>query len=414
MLRLSSRADLGGGEQSAIGVVEDADNGIYVLVRLYGESDCLGEIGTGIADVVADQYRFRKSRLVQEGRWTSCSFGDIQGVLSLSMASSMPAFLELGKGQEFRGYSVIAFADYRDRAIIGNLGANQFLLVRNGELHRMICGSGGARRGPVDRASSQRSFDSLQLYQRQYNELVSFDLLPGDKCILCDADVAEAIIALKGVAGMIESSGLSALSGVLSEQQKKEKSTIFPAVLVESIHNSPPAEKDIFRQEEILGCIAALRKVYLLQDLDYAQILKILEISTVSDHGVGLPVILQGSTGNSIYVIITGEVSVQIGSTVLAMLKSSDHFGEMALLNHSRRNASVYPKSPTRLLTIPGDSLRKLLVEDPAIGVKLLWQLATELSNRLVSSNQKLQSKAYSDQDQDTIRIELGFSTIGD
>lgn len=417
MLRFSSSADLGTGRESPLGVIEDAESGIYVLVKLFGLVDRVVQVGNELADVVAEQYRYRRGRLVQEGKWGTCSLPDLQAVLALSMASLNKAYFELNQNNEFKGYSVVCLAVSRGKAIVGSLGENQLLLVRDGDLHRMVSGTGGTRRGSVDRVSSQRSFDSLQIYQRQYNELVTFDLLPGDRCILCEVEIAESILAIKSIVPQIVQSGIKALNGVLTDQQKNE-ATSFPVLFIEAHNETPPAEQDLFRHEEILGCIAALRKVYLLRDLDYAQILKILEIATVSDHGVGLPVILQGSTGNSIYVIISGEVSVQMGDTVLSELKSCDHFGEMALLNHSRRNASVYPKSHTRLLTIPGEALRKLLVEDSVIGVRLLWQLATELSNRLVGANQKLQAKAKAEknqvQDQDTLKVELGFSTIGE
>jgi CRP-like cAMP-binding protein len=417
MLRCSSSTDLGNGRDATLGVVEDSEIGIFVLVRLYGPVDRVGQAGKELAEVIAEQYRYRRGRLVEEGKWGACSLNDIQAVLALSMASSNRAFFELNQSNEFKGYSIICLAISRGKAIVGSLGETQFLLLRQGELHRVVSGVGGVRRPAVDRVSSQRSFDNVQIHQRQYNELVTFDLLPGDRCILCDVEVGEAILGRKSMVSMLDQSGIKALDGLLSEKQKSEDSS-FPVIFVEARHETPPKEQDLYRNEEILGCIAALRKVYLLQDLHYAQILKILEIATVSDHGVGLPVILQGSTGNSIYVIISGEVTVEMGGAVLAVLKNADHFGEMALLNHSRRNASVYPKSPTRLLTIPGDALRKLLVEDSAIGVRLLWQLATELSNRLVSANQKLQAKGKAEkneiQDQDTLKIELGFSTIGE
>lgn len=415
MLRCSSSADLGSGNETTLGVFEDSDVGIYVLVKVYGVVDRVGQAGKELAEVIAEQYRYRRGRLVQEGKWSTCSLNDVQAVLTLSMASSHRAFFEINQQNEFKGFTVICLAISRGKAIVGSLGDNQFLLLRKGELHRIISGTGGVRRTSVDRVSSQRSFDNLQLHHRQYNEIATFDLLPGDRCILCDVEVAEAILSTKSSIAMIEQGGIRGLDGILTEKQKKESGS-FPVMIVEAHHDNPPNEEDKIRTDEILGSIATLRKVYLLQDLDYAQILKIREIATVSDHGVGLPVILQGSTGNSIYVIISGEVTVQMGDAVLAVLKSADHFGEMALLNHSRRNASVYPKSPTRLLTIPGDALRKLLVEDPAIGVRLLWQLATELSNRLVSANQKLQMKAMAEQnqDQDTLKVELGFSNIGD
>jgi CRP-like cAMP-binding protein len=417
MLTCSSSADLGNREDQALGIVEDSDVGIFVLVKVFGAEDRAGQAGKELACVIAEQYRYRRGRLLQEGKWSNCPFNDIQAVLTLSMASSHRAFFEINQQNEFKGYSVVCLAVSRGKAMVGTLGENQFFLLRKGELHRIVSGTSGVRRSTVDRVSSQRSFDNLQLHQRQYNEIVAFDLLPDDRCILCDAEIGDAILGTKASIAMIEKGGIKGLGGILTEKQRSERGA-FPVLMVEARYDDPPEEQDVIRNDENLGSIAALRNVYLLQDLDYAQILKIREISTVSDHGVGLPVILQGSTGNSIYVIISGEVTVQMGGAVLAVLKNADHFGEMALLNHSRRNASVYPKSPTRLLTIPGDALRKLLVEDPNIGVRLLWQLATELSNRLVNANQKLQAKARTEkdlvQDQDSLKVELGFSNIGE
>ena len=66
--------------------------------------------------------------------------------------------------------------------------------------------------------------------------------------------------------------------------------------------------------------------------------------------GAGAVVIDQGDTGVDCYVIVEGTASVRVRDEEVAVLSAGDMVGEMALIDHRPRTASVVAISDMRLL----------------------------------------------------------------
>ncbi|MDD5066557.1 MAG: cyclic nucleotide-binding domain-containing protein [bacterium] len=103
----------------------------------------------------------------------------------------------------------------------------------------------------------------------------------------------------------------------------------------------------------------------------------------------------EGDAGDRMYVIKSGAVKISKQITdkeeqVLANLVDGDFFGEMALLDNSPRSASVYAVSKVVMLELYRASLQELLNKEPAIGVKVLYNLAKILSERIRRSGDKI------------------------
>lgn len=97
------------------------------------------------------------------------------------------------------------------------------------------------------------------------------------------------------------------------------------------------------------------------------------------DAAAGEVVCLEGLPGYLLFVIASGEVAVEHGGQTVAKLHSGDHFGEVALLDHGPRTATVRTVTDTQLYVLGEPSLDALLKEVPALAQKLLAALATRL-----------------------------------
>ena len=95
--------------------------------------------------------------------------------------------------------------------------------------------------------------------------------------------------------------------------------------------------------------------------------------------GAGEVVCLEGQPGYLFFVIASGEVAVEQGGLTVAKLHTGDHFGELALLDHGPRSATVRTLTDTQLYVLGERSLDALLNEMPALGQKLLAALAARL-----------------------------------
>lgn len=90
-------------------------------------------------------------------------------------------------------------------------------------------------------------------------------------------------------------------------------------------------------------------------------------------HDEGAVIISEGDTGNSMYVITSGEVKVytrgtgKTGSVYLAKLSEGDFFGEVSMLTGKPRTATITASKPTELLRLDKDKLENAFANFPRI-----------------------------------------------
>ncbi len=91
----------------------------------------------------------------------------------------------------------------------------------------------------------------------------------------------------------------------------------------------------------------------------------------------GEAIILQGNTGESMYVVQSGRVEVvqttsDGGEQHLAYLEAGNFFGEMSVFEKEVRSATVRAAGEARVLKIDKKTLVRRIREDPLLAVNLL------------------------------------------
>lgn len=85
----------------------------------------------------------------------------------------------------------------------------------------------------------------------------------------------------------------------------------------------------------------------------------------------GKPIIKEGDAGSSVYILTRGSVkvfsSIQNKRVDLAVLQSSDFFGEMAFLTGKARTATVEAAESTDVLEVAEEDLRDMIQKWPRI-----------------------------------------------
>nr|MCU0700241.1 cyclic nucleotide-binding domain-containing protein [Myxococcaceae bacterium] len=100
----------------------------------------------------------------------------------------------------------------------------------------------------------------------------------------------------------------------------------------------------------------------------------------------GETLIREGQPSDGLYVVLTGEVSVDVGGRHVATLKEGQVFGEMSLLTRSVTTATVKTTRRTSLLRLPRADFDQLIMSHPQI----LEQVA-ELTDERRRQNAALQ-----------------------
>jgi CRP/FNR family cyclic AMP-dependent transcriptional regulator len=146
---------------------------------------------------------------------------------------------------------------------------------------------------------------------------------------------------------------------------------------------------------------AFFRKIFLFQDLEDGEIELVLARTRPREVPAGSIIIREGEPGNSMYIMLSGEVEITKQLTleldeetpkdrVMIRLKAENgvYFGEMSLLEDAPRSATVTALTDCSLLELHQKDFRDLTQHDAAMGVKLLLRLAQLLSRHLRKTNQ--------------------------
>ncbi|MCD9625058.1 cyclic nucleotide-binding domain-containing protein [Rhabdothermincola salaria] len=87
----------------------------------------------------------------------------------------------------------------------------------------------------------------------------------------------------------------------------------------------------------------------------------------------------QGRVGQECFVIVDGQASVYVGDDFVATVGPGTMVGEMALLEHRPRAATVVADTPMRMLAFDTKRFRTLLDEMPKAGERVNALLAARI-----------------------------------
>jgi len=125
--------------------------------------------------------------------------------------------------------------------------------------------------------------------------------------------------------------------------------------------------------------VEALRRVPLFADLDADELQQVALLFKKRHFAQGETVIREGTDGAAFFLIESGEASVAVAGATRDSLRAGDHFGEIALIDEGVRSATITALTDLDCYGLTYWEFRPLLLENGAIGLKLLQSLAQKL-----------------------------------
>jgi PPM family protein phosphatase len=217
-------------------------------------------------------------------------------------------------------------------------------------------------------------------------DVMQTELMDGDQFLLCSDGLSEYLQEKDFEKELNENSNISTnlINFIDSANQAGGKDNI-TAILVNV--------GDVGAVDQIANIshkISALKKVPLFKNFSYKELNTLIEIIRVKIFGVNEFILKEGTSGEDMFVILSGEVDIMVDGNIQDSLGPGRLFGEMSLIDKSPRSASIKTKQETRVMVISRTPLFTIFKKEPRIAMKIFWSFLQNMNKRLRLNDEKV------------------------
>jgi len=137
-----------------------------------------------------------------------------------------------------------------------------------------------------------------------------------------------------------------------------------------------------------------LRRLFVFKGLSQIQLAQFNKVMEVRQVPAGTRITEEGATADCMYILLSGQVRVlkrgTNGEETVATLGASEHFGEIALIDHAPRSASVEATTDSELSVLARDAFERILREFPEARLRIYENFLESLCDRLRAANENL------------------------
>lgn len=348
----------------------------YIANRIREHADELEAVHSGDA-------RMNKRNVAA---WLENAISDASGAVR-EKAASDPSLAGMAT-------TVVATLVVGSQAFVAHVGDSRVYLVRHKTLHQLtedhsVMNDLRRRGAQADRSHLGAAFQgaltrALGVLNNARVDMLDFELLPGDRLLLCSDGVSGVIgdTTMQAIAPHGDATGaVHMFIDTALQNGAPDNATI---VVVDI---SQDAAED--RVSQVRRRLEALQAISMFRYLPYPDLMRVASVAKEMPFSAGTTIFDEGAPGDSLFVILEGHVGVIKSQLEIAELGEGAHFGEMSLIERVPRSAGIVAKTSVCALVIEREGFFSLLREE-GTAVKLLWGMVRMLNQRLRSTSDEL------------------------
>ena len=140
--------------------------------------------------------------------------------------------------------------------------------------------------------------------------------------------------------------------------------------------------------------IMLLKGIELFESLSVGELAAIASVVEEVDYPVGEIIIKEGDAGDTLFLMIQGEVSVikdwgEINEVEIDRMTDGEYFGEMALFEDTVRSVSIRTEKSSAFMVLHKQEFKEIVREYPQIAL----EICKVLSGRIRKLHQKIESR---------------------
>jgi hypothetical protein len=135
-----------------------------------------------------------------------------------------------------------------------------------------------------------------------------------------------------------------------------------------------------------------LHSMSLLQGLTREEAQRFLREATVVDLNPGDRIVRKGERDNALFMLLSGAAEVREDKRPdppIVVLGAGDTFGAEGYLTTVPRTADVVAVTPGEAIVLSGEFMDRFIAREPAIGARVMHNLARQLASQLVVTTQR-------------------------
>jgi len=126
-------------------------------------------------------------------------------------------------------------------------------------------------------------------------------------------------------------------------------------------------------------------KVPIFSNLSDEELVEIINMTGHNNYKKGENIFLEGTKSHTLYLINEGKIKLYKFTKdgkqqILHILSDGDFFGELNLFKDSEYSFNAEAIVPTKICTLTKDKMKKIIMEKPEIGIKILEIVGDRLS----------------------------------
>jgi CRP/FNR family transcriptional regulator, cyclic AMP receptor protein len=122
--------------------------------------------------------------------------------------------------------------------------------------------------------------------------------------------------------------------------------------------------------------VEALKRAPLFEGLSKKELADLARHSEDLEVPAGEVLCREGDTGQEFFVIVDGEIDITSKGKPVAARGGGDFVGEIALLEDTKRTATVTARTPLRVFVLTRQDFRRLVDANPKVERKVMQALA--------------------------------------
>jgi len=142
-------------------------------------------------------------------------------------------------------------------------------------------------------------------------------------------------------------------------------------ILVRQQGHSANKEDTMEPEISIPDKIIHLKEIGIFKGLSVGELAAIASVSEEVVYAPDETVIKEGETGETMYMIVEGELSVFKHGTEIDQFSAGESFGEMALIEDELRSATIRTKKASRFLVLHKQEFKEIVQEYPQIALSI-------------------------------------------